>query len=317
MKRFIFCLLGVVGFAASASAQFIIENPIPGSHQSGIGLVFGWKCTGSNMTAVVDGVYTLILVYGSDRLDTQGQCGDRNNGFGILVNWNSLSNGQHTIRFYDNGVEFASVTFTVQTLGEQFLRDRSKTVTVPDFPNAGQTTTLQWSEAAQNFVITGLSGGGGGEYPNVAGTWRVSLDFLTEDCNFLSVPPDLPTHVTGTLSVTQSGGNLTVRGGSILYEGDLETDGGFSIVADPAVDTAGSCTFAIVQGYAGNFLDGDVIYLLAADRVSGSCVGVTLPCGVIYEGSITRQSTAAQSAPEAEDSPVAQLRERMREALGQ
>jgi hypothetical protein len=312
VKRIGLCLLSIIGFTASAFAQFTIENPQPDSTQSGIGLISAWKCTGKNLTAVIDGIYTLALVYGSDRLDTQGTCGDTNNGIGLLVNWNLLSNGQHTIEFFDNGVKFASVSFTVQTLGSQFLTGKSKTVTVSNFPNSGQTTTLKWSESAQNFLITGLSEGGGG-YPNVSGQWGVSLDFVTEDCNFLSVPPDLPTHLSGSLSVMQSGGDLTIQSGIIIFEGDLQTDGEFSVVADPTIDTVGSCTFAIVEGYAGNFLDGDVIFLLAATKVSGSCIGVTLPCGVLYAGDITKQSSATQLL--STETPITTIKAKIREAL--
>ncbi len=144
--------------AHPAVAQFQVENPAHGSTQSGIGLISGWKCTGTNLTVKIDGVFTLALPYGSQRGDTQAVCGDANNGFGLLVNWNLLTTGSHTIRFYDNGMEFASATFTVTTLGAQFLTGRRKTVDVPNFPNAGQTTRLEWQESSQNFAITGLSG---------------------------------------------------------------------------------------------------------------------------------------------------------------
>jgi hypothetical protein len=304
-----------MGFTASAFAQFTIENPPPGSTQSGIGLISGWKCTGKNLTAVIDGVYILTLVYGSERLDTQGACGDANNGIGLLVNWNLLSNGQHVIEFFDNGVKFATVTFTVQTLGSQFLRGKSKIVTVSNFPNSGQTTTLKWSEAAQNFVITGLSGGGAG-VPNVAGQWRTSLDFVTENCNFLNVPPDLPTHLSHTMTVSQNGTDLTVLSGSATLTGDLEADGDFSVIGTPTVNTVGSCTFALIGGFAGNFLSNDLVFVLAADRVSGSCIGVSLPCAVGYAGTITRVSGSAVLQEEEDlSSSLSALQERALKVL--
>ena len=40
-------------------------------------------------------------------------CRDAHTGFGLLVNWNLLPDGALTIRFYDQGVEFANTTFTV------------------------------------------------------------------------------------------------------------------------------------------------------------------------------------------------------------
>ena len=50
-------------------------------------------------------------------------CGDSNNGFGLLFNWNLLGDGPHTIRALADGVEFRQATFTVTTLGgEEFVR---------------------------------------------------------------------------------------------------------------------------------------------------------------------------------------------------
>ena len=61
----------------------------------------------------------------------------------------------------DGGTEFARATFTVQTLGGEFLTGLNMSVNVPNFPGPGQTTTFSWSGAAQNLVVTGLTGGGG------------------------------------------------------------------------------------------------------------------------------------------------------------
>ena len=183
MARAIVSLLWLLGFTTLAYAQGQLEIPAPGSQQSGVGLISGWKCTGTTLTAAVDGMAPLPVPYGSPRGDTQGICNDTDNGFGVLINWNLLGNGAHTLRLYDNGVEFASATFTVQTLGGEFLRGLSKTVEVPNFPNAGQTTTLQWSEAAQNFVITGLNTGGNTELSALLGHWAFSFTIISTFTN--------------------------------------------------------------------------------------------------------------------------------------
>lgn len=167
-------VLAICLFPALAFAQAKLENPASGSTQSGIGLISGWKCTGSNISAQVDGVF-LSVPYGSQRGDTQSICGDVNNGFGLLVNWNLLPNGTHTLILLDNGAEFARVTFTTQSLGQQFLTGASRSVTVNDFPNSGQSTTLRWQESLQNFIVSGLSSGGGGgsnDLKDLLGTWE-------------------------------------------------------------------------------------------------------------------------------------------------
>ena len=132
-------------------AQSSLENPQPGAFMSGIGLISGWKCVGGTVTAVFDGVHTLAVPYGSSRTDTMSQCGDANNGFGLLVNYNLLDDGQHTVRLFDNGVQFAEATFTVSTFGgEEFLRGASRTLTTGF---GGCLATLRWQESQQNFVI--------------------------------------------------------------------------------------------------------------------------------------------------------------------
>ena len=83
-------------------------------------------------------------------------CGDTDNGFGLLFNWNLLGDGQHTVRAYADDEEFAHSTFTVTTLGEDFAEGLARTHEIEDFPAEGQTTTVEWQQGQQNFVITGV-----------------------------------------------------------------------------------------------------------------------------------------------------------------
>jgi len=145
-------------------AQGALENPPDGSHQSGIGIVSGWKCTAGNLTFTIDGGPPAQLAYGISRADTQGTCGHSNTGFIAEENWNLAGNGQHTIRVYDNGQQFAQATFTVTTLGTEFLTGAEGTCTVPNFPQAGTEVTLQWQESTQNFVITAVTTGVTGSF---------------------------------------------------------------------------------------------------------------------------------------------------------
>lgn len=153
--------MAVVCLANTAFAQGQLEVPGSSSTQSGIGIVSGWKCNAGDLTIQFDNGPIYEAAYGTIRTDTQGVCGDTNNGWAFLWNWNKLTDGQHTVKAFDNGVQFGAVTFTVQTLGDEFRRGLSKTVSVPNFPASGQTTTLVWQEGQQNFVIQGVTGGGG------------------------------------------------------------------------------------------------------------------------------------------------------------
>lgn len=63
------------------------------------------------------------LVYGSERKDVfdAGACDHAEVGFVSIMNGGGLSDGQHTVVVYDDGVEFAQRTFTVVSTGEAFL----------------------------------------------------------------------------------------------------------------------------------------------------------------------------------------------------
>ncbi|MEW6297988.1 MAG: choice-of-anchor D domain-containing protein [Thermodesulfobacteriota bacterium] len=149
-----------------AWAQARLENPQPLSFQSGIGVVSGWACDASRVDIEFDGAFTLQAAYGTSRADTAPPefCGDDgNNGFGLLFNWNILTDGVHTVRALADGVEFARAAFLVTTLGRgEFVPGLSRTVQIANFPQTGASTQLQWQEAQQNFLISGGSMGGGG-----------------------------------------------------------------------------------------------------------------------------------------------------------
>jgi hypothetical protein len=126
-----------------------LENPPQGSFVSGISIISGWKCTAGILTFTIDNGSPGALVYGSSRGDTP--CSNQSNGFVALWNWNLAGAGQHTIKIFDDGVQFAQAIFTVTTLGQEFLTGASGTCQLPNF--AGHNVTLQWQEELQNFAI--------------------------------------------------------------------------------------------------------------------------------------------------------------------
>ena len=130
----------------------MLENPSLGSSQSGIGIVSGWACEAGEIVIELAGT-PVQAAYGTPREDIRRVCGDANNGFGLLVNWNTLGPGDHVVRALADGVEFARTTVRVTTLGGEFLEGVRRTLVVPDFPHPGEATTLRWEESLQNFVI--------------------------------------------------------------------------------------------------------------------------------------------------------------------
>ena len=164
--HFVVNLAGVVWLLGAPStlwAQASLENPTPSSYQTGIGLIRGWRCAQAVISVSFDGGPQFSAFYGASREDTRSVCGHANTGFELLVNWNLLLSGAHTVRAFADGVEFAKATFHVTSLGTEFLKGAGGTCTAGDFPEAGMSTTLQWDESLQNFVVveTNRQGEGG------------------------------------------------------------------------------------------------------------------------------------------------------------
>ena len=125
----------------------ILENPQPGSFQSGVGVISGWVCDAERIDIVFNPgtakEETWRAGYRTTREDTaytkEGEviCGDTDNGFGLLFNWNRLDDGQHTVSALADGEEFGTATFTVTTLGEKFKENVGKHARLQNFPDTG------------------------------------------------------------------------------------------------------------------------------------------------------------------------------------
>ena len=163
-------LIAGIGVAAQAAAATgVLENPAPGAAVSGIGVISGWTCDASRVEIEIDGGSRGWVPYGVDRADTAAACGGkRDNGFGFLTNWSIFPPGTHTLRVLADGVEFARSTFNVTSLGAEFLRGKSASVTVYDFPALGKSTVLQWQEPMQSFVASEVRDGA----PLLDGRWN-------------------------------------------------------------------------------------------------------------------------------------------------
>ena len=131
-----------------------LENPSANSFQSGIGVISGWVCEADAVTITLGDLAPQVAGYGTARLDTLDVCGDTDNGFGLLFNWNLLGDGEHEVIATVDGTELARTTVRVTTLGEEFVRGAAGECVVPDFPHPGETVTLTWQQTSQNFVIT-------------------------------------------------------------------------------------------------------------------------------------------------------------------
>ncbi len=87
------------------------------------------------------------------RGDTEAVCGDRENGFILLWNWNLMGEGRHTAELVVDGRTIQSTTFTITTLGEEFVRGAAGECSIPDFPSVGETARFLWQEPVQGLVL--------------------------------------------------------------------------------------------------------------------------------------------------------------------
>lgn len=140
----------------SGSPPAVLDSPLPGAFVSGVSLVNGWVCDATQIQIALDGVVAFDTPYGTSRGDTASICGDDNNGFGLLFNWNLLGEGVHTVQALADGIEFANVTVNVTTLGVEFLNGASGQYVVGDFPEVGTDTKVVWEEPSQNFNLNGV-----------------------------------------------------------------------------------------------------------------------------------------------------------------
>lgn len=192
--------VAIYGAAQSNSSAGALENPGAGTIQSGIGIISGWKCRAGRITVRIDGGAVQPVSTGVPRADTRSVCGGTtNNGFITQVNWMALSQGNHRIVAYDDGVQFASATFAVATTGVEFLRGAtgSGSATLSN----GQRATLRWSESTQSFVATQYTAGRTPEEPEppdpptatglaqFVGTWRFTNRITTQTYRFPRVEP--------------------------------------------------------------------------------------------------------------------------------
>ncbi len=163
-----------LAFAATlAHGKGALENPKPDDPMSGIGTIYGWNCDAELIEIQIDDGGRIRVPYGSTRADTQKACGDTDNGFVTQYNFGLLSNGEHRIRLYVDGVKEQDRNFRVTRLDKPYMRGLQGSALVSEFPDSDHDIVLTWSESAQNFQITSIEPVGNHPLPGFNGLWRV------------------------------------------------------------------------------------------------------------------------------------------------
>ena len=148
--------VGVGDTAGDVTSQ-VLENPGSRSYQSGIGVISGWVCEAETVEVVLTPetgeVLRLEAAYGTERTDTADVCGDTDNGFGLLFNWNRLGDGEHMVELLVDGEAVAQSTIRVTTLDGEFVRGLFGGGCLAGFPTPEETVRVRWQESQQNFAM--------------------------------------------------------------------------------------------------------------------------------------------------------------------
>ena len=166
-------------FTSRAFAAAALENPQPNAIESGITAISGWFCPSAAITIQVDNNPPVSVPYGSERADAASLCGGAlKTGFSYLFNWNTLAVGPHTLKAFADGVQFASVTVNVVTLGAEFLANKSGEYWLNNFPDYGKRTRVTWQQSKQNFVVSSTDA----QVAKVDGTYIGSITTNNSGC---------------------------------------------------------------------------------------------------------------------------------------
>ncbi len=112
--------------------------------------------------------------------------------FDLTANYNELGAGLHTVTLYADGAVQTHASFTVVTLGTNFLQGVIGQGMIP--LSDGKQVNVQWEETTQGFTITGYSepddpeptDSGVGQF---IGTWEFTNSAITKTYTFLDVEP--------------------------------------------------------------------------------------------------------------------------------
>ena len=156
----------------------VLENPTPRSFRSGISAISGWACDAEEIVIEINGE-PLTAAYGTIRADTAEVCGDTDNGFSLLWNWNNLGDGVHTVRAHIDGVPFAWSPVTVTTFGDEMLGDEEKATFTRDFV---QTALDHYDSEGREATVAYYN-----SQASIEGEWYVFI--IDENDLFLSHAP--------------------------------------------------------------------------------------------------------------------------------
>jgi hypothetical protein len=267
MARRLLTILCIVT-CTNALAKGTVENPPAGVTVSGIGLISGWACGASKVSAAIDGGTPIAVPAGSARADTAGECVRGDNGFGLLFNFNTLTPGSHTLSVSADGEALPPVRFEVVTLGAEFIGGVAANTWLVNFPATGKRTRLDWQTSTQNFAITAQDG----DVPGLGGAYTGAITVGQSDCVFVaSLPVSMAAQMNGgTLqwNMTLGAGEscrftgtpqaVPATGAYVFADGQFScSDGKTGVWSTPGLFVTGA---GMVGGFNYQYSDGCYVY---------------------------------------------------------
>ena len=122
-----------------------------GSHISGKGLISGWHCSALKIEISIDAGPLIAAAAHTERNDTYDKCGDTDNGFALLFNF-EMPTEKHRIEVYADGDLFAEQPFsTVQLSAGPFVTGRAPRLVLKIFPCPGIPRSFDGKKACKTL----------------------------------------------------------------------------------------------------------------------------------------------------------------------
>lgn len=250
-------LAGVLGVPAAAAPLAVHESPSQGTIESGVGVLRGWACDADRVEVVIDGHDRIVVPYGGSRGDTETVCGDADNGYATVVNWNRYDDGPHDLEAFIDGKRITSIRFIVARFAESFLRELDRSVDVLDFPATGDRMQLTWSQPHQNFTVESFHSA-----QPTAAVYEIDLRFDLADDSGRAVyalvenPPDEIRLEAGSIEI----GQVRTDGAPTAYQ---RIAGELVVAIDPSAAPKTleiDFSFEAAPNFAGLFAGGSSTY---------------------------------------------------------
>lgn len=201
VSSLLFCVL-----ASGAQAAGVLGTPVDGTTVSGVSVISGYHCTSTDIEVFIDGTSIGKAGAGTTLPSTAGVCGHAETGYSLLYNYNNLTPGPHTVAAYAGGELIASHAInTLRSGGTAWLAGASQTLTVPNFPQAGKTATVEWVQSVQNFMVTSIVDGTGIDASSLAGSYAQQgyMDKFSGTCSGTTL-------TSTTFTVTAAGADVAI-----------------------------------------------------------------------------------------------------------